>query len=221
MFVATGKDTYRAAAPEDVAARKVEPDWAEVRQLGWYTLATHRASLPKGADASFAGRRILAAADVLAGRWQASPARLSMAKADFVWGSNAVLMNQAMLLLQAYRLQPKAAYLQAAQSALDYVLGRNPLGISYVTGFGAKPVMHPHHRPSDADGIEAPHPGWLAGGPNPGQQDRATCPNATYPSTLPALSYIDATCSYASNEVAINWNAPLVYVAAALQELER
>jgi endoglucanase len=28
-------------------------------------------------------------------------------------------------------------------------------------------------------------------------------------------------CSYASNEVAINWNAPLVYVAAALQSLQR
>jgi endoglucanase len=26
-------------------------------------------------------------------------------------------------------------------------------------------------------------------------------------------------CSYASNEVAINWNAPLVYVSAALQAL--
>ena len=34
---------------------------------------------------------------------------------------------------------------------------------------------------------------------------------------MPALSYLDDVCSYASNEVAINWNAPLVYVAAALR----
>jgi endoglucanase len=42
-----------------------------------------------------------------------------------------------------------------------------------------------------------------------------------YPSKLPALSYLDNMCSYASSEVAINWNAPLVYVTAALQTLVR
>jgi len=36
---------------------------------------------------------------------------------------------------------------------------------------------------------------------------------------LPALSWIDHDCSYASNEIAINWNAPLVYVAAAIESL--
>jgi endoglucanase len=61
-------------------------------------------------------------------------------------------------------------------------------------------------------------PGFLVGGPNTGQQDARHCP-VPYPSTLPALSYLDHFCSYASNEVAINWNAPLVYVSAALQVL--
>jgi endoglucanase len=92
--------------------------------------------------------------------------------------------------------------------------------MSYVTGFGAHPAMHPHHRPSEADGIAAPLPGWLVGGPNPGQQDAKDC-RVAYASKQPALSYLDNACSYASNEVAINWNAPLVYVAAALQSLER
>ena len=62
-------------------------------------------------------------------------------------------------------------------------------------------------------------PGWLSGGPNPGQQDAGDCGAATYASSLPALSWLDHDCSYASNEVAINWNAPLVYVAAAIQVL--
>jgi endoglucanase len=140
---------------------------------------------------------------------------------DFVWGSNAVVLNQAMMLVQAYRLGHgrQAGYLQAAQSALDYVLGRNATGYSFVTGFGAHPPMHPHHRPSEADGIAAPVPGWLVGGPNPGQEDIKNC--KTYPSSVPALSYLDNVCSYASNEVAINWNAPLVYVSAALGALQR
>jgi len=76
--------------------------------------------------------------------------------------------------------------------------------------------MHPHHRPSVADGIDEPVPGLLAGGPNPSQQDRC----AGYPSRMPAESYLDADCSYASNEIAINWNAPLVYVANAIEALQ-
>ena len=34
-----------------------------------------------------------------------------------------------------------------------------------------------------------------------------------------ATSYIDHRCSYASNEVAINWNAPFAYLAFALEAL--
>jgi endoglucanase len=122
------------------------------------------------------------------------------------------------MLIQAYRLGNDRAQLDAAQSVLDYVLGRNPLGMSYVTGIGQRSPMHPHHRPSEADGVVDPVPGFIVGGPNPGQQDKAGCP-VPYPSPLPALSYIDHGCSYAANEVAINWNAPLVYVSAALQAL--
>jgi endoglucanase len=222
LYIATGKDEYRARALAPAPAGQTEPGWSDVRPLGWISLAQQRARLPKPGDADEAQRRILAAADKLLARWQASPARVSMAKSDFVWGSNAVLLNQAMMLVQAYRITHKADYLNAAQSALDFTLGRNPLGISYVTGFGTRSTMHPHHRPSVADGIAAPVPGWLAGGPNPGQQDRKDCPaNVSYASSQPALSYLDNACSYASNEVAINWNAPLVYVAGALQSLER
>jgi endoglucanase len=68
--------------------------------------------------------------------------------------------------------------------------------------------MNPHHRLSSADGIVDPIPGLLAGGPNPGQQDKAS--QIAYPSNQPDESYADVTDSYASNEIAINWNASLV-----------
>ena len=74
--------------------------------------------------------------------------------------------------------------------------------------------MHPHHRPSEADGIADPVPGLLAGGPNPGRQDKCN-----YPFIEPETAYVDHVCSYASNEIAINWNAPLVYLANALEAL--
>ena len=87
-----------------------------------------------------------------------------------------------------------------------------------VTGFGEVSPRHPHHRPSEADGVDAPVPGFIVGGPHADQGDAKGCP-LPYPSKVPAKSWLDHFCSYTTNEVAINWNAPLVYVSAALQVL--
>jgi endoglucanase len=212
-----GLDDEFSWAATELLMKGLEPGWADVRPLGWMSLATAR--LPKGVDAGQASQQLVQAADQLLALWKASPYRISIDRAGFVWGSNSVLLNQAMVLVHAYQVSHRRDYLDAAQSALDYVMGRNPLGTSFVTGIGAKSPMHPHHRPSEADGVVAPVPGLLVGGPNPGQQDLKGCPASGYPSKKPALSYLDHMCSYASNEVAINWNAPLVYVAAALQAL--
>jgi endoglucanase len=124
-----------------------------------------------------------------------------------------VAANQGVLLMMAHALTGDDAYLHAATDALDYLLGRNATGYSFVTGHGSRPPLNPHHRPSRADGVGAPVPGLLVGGPNPGREDGCT----TYPSTLPARSYTDTWCSYASNEIAINWNAPLVFLAVAVE----
>lgn len=126
--------------------------------------------------------------------------------------------NQGMALLQAYRLTGDPAYRDATLANLDYLLGRNATGYSFLMGRGNRTPMHIHHRSSEADTVTAPVPGLLAGGSNPGQQDRDNCTasGVEYPSDRPARSYVDHLCSYASNEIAINWNAPLVYVAALL-----
>ena len=217
LYLLTGRPDYLDAFGEHAAPIGV-PSWAQVGALGWIALAGHRQELPAPLRA-----RVEAELDGIAGqllaRWQASPGRLAMADDEFRWGSNAQVLNQALLLVQGYRLQGRREYLDAAQSQLDYVLGRNPLGLSFVTGQGTRSPLHIHHRPSMADGVDEPVPGLLSGGPNPGQQDLKDCPGQRYPSSLPALAWIDHACSYASNEVAINWNAPLVYVAAAVQAL--
>jgi endoglucanase len=216
LYLTTGEAAYRDALALERQTVRV-PGWGDVGGLAWVSLAQNRDKLAK-ADADFVTQRVRGFGDELAATWKASAYRLTMESAtDFVWGSNSQALNQALMLIQAYRVSNDRAQLDAAQSVLDYVLGRNPLGMSYVTGFGSKAPMHPHHRPSEADGIEPPVPGFIVGGPNPGQQDQKNCP--AYPSKLPALSYIDHGCSYAANEVAINWNAPLVYVSAALQAL--
>lgn len=129
---------------------------------------------------------------------------------DFGWGCLAErCCCQAMALLYADKIQGTSKYRTFALQNADYLLGRNATGYCYVTGFGDKSPMHPHHRISSADGIEMPFPGMLVGGPNPGQQDKKDMHNTVYPSNIPDESYIDNEESYASNEIAINWNASL------------
>ncbi|PUA26952.1 MAG: cellulase [Cellvibrio sp. 79] len=217
LYITTRVDGYYTALkPVDVF--NSVPSWGNVNGLAWVSLAHHRAQLTNVADQTLIASRIKTLADNLLSTWYASPYKVSMEKHDFVWGSNSGALNQAMMLVQAYRLNGKRDYLDAAQAQLDYVLGRNATDTSFVTGFGEKSTLHPHHRPSEADGIPEPIPGFIAGGPQPGQQDKADC-KAVYPSSVAAKSYLDNYCSYASNEIAINWNAPLVYVSAAIAAL--
>jgi len=130
---------------------------------------------------------------------------------DFGWGCLAEkCCCQGFALLYADKMLGTDKYRQYALMNADYLLGRNATGYCYVTGFGELSPMHPHHRISSADGVEAPFPGMLVGGPNPGQNDKRDMKTAVYPSNVADESYIDSDESYASNEIAINWNASLV-----------
>lgn len=218
LYTTTHQDSYYQAAPLP-ATPVPQPAWNQVRALACYTLARHRPSLtPLGQrGAPQVQQQILALADGLL----ASPTPtayqtvMGQTAADYTWGSNATAANQGIALVQAYRLTGHRRYLRAALTNLDYLLGRNATGYCFVTGSGRQAPQHPHHRLSEADGVAAPVPGLLVGGPNPGRQDKCA-----YPSALSPLAYADNVCSYASNEVAINWQAPLVYLAAALEALQ-
>tara|TARA_R100000479_G_scaffold55127_3_gene26153 strand:- start:64 stop:312 length:249 start_codon:yes stop_codon:yes gene_type:complete len=78
--------------------------------------------------------------------------------------------------------------------------------------------MNIHHRPSEADGIEEPVPGLVSGGPNPRNMNQ-DCGEEMYPSKLPALAFLDNWCSYSTNEITINWNAPAVFLFSGLEAL--
>ncbi len=131
---------------------------------------------------------------------------------EYNWGSNSGAMNAAVLLLAGGVETGDTSFVFAAADQLHYVLGANGLSRSFVTGIGENPPMQPHHRPSGSDGIADPVPGLLVGGPDQYRSDDVL--RALYTSSSPpALCYADSLPSYASNEIAINWNAPLVFVA--------
>jgi len=218
LYITTQESSYYDAFLE----RDIDiwvPGWTDSRGLAWMSLAHHRDDLPEATDIDRIELWIHNLAGDLADQHESSAYRVAMQSGDFFWGSNANVLNRAMMLLQGYRLDPEEArYRDAAQSLLDYILGRNPTGYSFVTGFGHQTPMDIHHRASYADDNEQPVPGFVAGGPNPHQQ-ADDCGTSAYPSSVPAKAYLDDWCSYSTNEVTINWNAPLVYVSGALQVL--
>jgi endoglucanase len=153
-------------------------------------------------------------ADNLVAKSENSPYKVSL---DFFkWGSNSDVANQAVIKLVVNNINPDKKYINSVQGDIDYLLGRNATGYCFVTGYGGKKVMNIHHRPSGADGIPEPCPGFLAGGPN--TIVLTDCPGITR-NTFPAKSFSDAECSYSTNEIAINWNAPLFFVLGAMDAL--
>ncbi len=213
---ATTKDTacYRIIA-ERMNDSLSLPSWSNVALLGYYTLLRMEKQLPL--NLAPLKKRVIAFADSYLPPVSENAFKTVMggSRRDFNWGSNANAANQGVLLVNAWLLTNNKKYIDNALSNLDYLLGRNATGYCFITGVGTHSTRRPHHRPSVADGIDDPVPGLLAGGPNPGRQDG--CP---YPYTEPETAYSDSSCAYASNEIAINWNAPLVYLANALEALQ-
>lgn len=208
LYLATHDDSYK----QNISEAGV-PNWGDVAGLAVYGSATY------GANAN-SKQLLTKLADEFVSR-ASKGFGVVMGKDDFVWGSNAVAANQGVWLLHAYYLTGEQKYYDAARKVLDYLLGKNPLDMSFMTGFGTKSPKKPHHRPSTSDGVSAPVPGMLVGGPQPGGEDIGSesweCKD--YRTGVPATSYTDHNCSYASNEVAINWNAPLAYLAGAIEAL--
>lgn len=138
---------------------------------------------------------------------------------DFYWGCNSEgCCWRGVECLFAYKMTGDDKYRVAAEQCLNYILGQNATGYCYVTGFGQKPVCHPHHRLSYSH-PKGTHLGFLAGGPNPMRQDAET-DGVKYPKDVPAdESYLDYQPSYASNEVTINWNVTLFALTAGLDAL--
>lgn len=211
LFVLTGKKSYLDGWSIPKEPRTLE--WGRVENLALFTLAEYSKTPSKMKKQAI--KQLKAMADGMVRDLWASGYFVPMLKEDFVWGSNAIALNKAMVLLHANKVAPNPEYEPTARALVDYVFGRNPTGYSFVTGFGSRPPMGAHHRVSYYDEVKAPVPGMLVGGPHSGQQD--TC---KYPSKLPAKSYFDGWCSYSTNEIAINWNAPLVYVLAGLRVVE-
>lgn len=225
LFITTGKDSYRQevlrglenSAIRDAAKAPNGPmSWGRVAVLGQLSLVLNTEKLA-GAMPLGIPDLVRAGADFYLEQIGTEGYLVPMAA--YEWGSNSSIMNKLLIMAYAYDASGDQKYLDGMAVSMDYVLGRNGLSKSFVSGYGENPVHYLHHRfwaDAENEGFPVVPPGLLSGGPNETAYDEAT--TGMIPGTPRALRYADDLRSYSTNEVAINWNAPLVWVAAYLDE---
>lgn len=205
LFITTGDSAFRKAVT--FANKSFDlPSWPGVGLLACFSMAFHKGD-------STAMEKIITHAQEMTGRIRKNPFRTAMTGSDFYWGSNSVAANQGTVMLAAYLLTKEPMYLEGAIHACDYIFGRNGTGYCFVTGFGSRSPLNPHHRPSTADGYKPPVPGFLVGGPS--SQAGGDC-TEKYPARS-AKAWLDLACSYSTNEIAINWNSAAALLAGGVE----
>lgn len=206
MYRATGEESYLADA--DAASTKIKKglDWSTVGDYGNIALLTMKGVDKESVAYGNAKSNVIAQADDFA-EISAEQA-YGVATESYHWGSNMTIANYGIILAQAYDITGEQKYIDAAQAQLNYLLGTNPLGTCFVTGYGTATPVAPHHRPSMAVGECMK--GMLVGGVNQNLEDNAAL--AYCIDSAPAKCWVDNAESYSTNEITIYWNSPLTYL---------
>jgi endoglucanase len=233
LFITTGESIYQnflLKSPHYKHIRTALPrmfdngahttmTWNTVEALGNISLAVAPNLLPESEVAAIR-KSIAAAADAYLDIIDEQGYGVPFPNATgYPWGSNSFVLNNGIIMALAYDFTRNPAYLHGAADALNYVLGRNAMDQSYVSGYGANPIQNPHHRfwahQKDAK-CPPPYPGAVSGGANSGLQDPIA--KSRLKGCAPQKCFVDDIESYSTNEVAINWNAPLAWLSAFLDE---
>lgn len=172
-------------------------DWGNVSNLGMFTyILSSREGKTPGVEKAIK-RNTIKNADQLVEKANKDVYSRALGSTYF-WGCNGTVARQTINLQVANRIKPKEEYINTSLSIIDHLFGNNYYNRSFVTGLGNHAPMHPHDRRSGADSIEEPWPGYLVGGGHT------------------ATDWVDEQESYSHNEIAINWQAALVYALAGL-----
>ncbi|MBP5578338.1 MAG: glycoside hydrolase family 9 protein [Ruminococcus sp.] len=239
LFITTGNEDYYDEATEnkfflDVSStlgggESVDTigsfDWGNTGALATLSAALNPEKFDKG-DVEIIHEAIIAAAD----RYMAieenqgyglpyGQSTLSYNDSDqgYIWGSNSFVTDNSIVMAYAYLLTSEEQYLDGAIGGMDYILGRNAMDYSYVTGYGTHAIEYPHHRywakQIDEAFPKAPN-GVMCGGPNSGMQDPWVQGSGWKKGEIaPQKCYLDNIEAWSVNECTINWNASLAWLA--------
>ncbi|WP_422773046.1 glycoside hydrolase family 9 protein [Plantactinospora sp. WMMC1484] len=219
LYLTTGAKEYRdfvLRSPHHTGDiwRERGMDWGNTAALGRLQLATIPNGLP---DRHRVRASVAEGADRYLGTLKAHPYGIPYNPSDnvFDWGSNNLIVNNAIVMATAFDLTGKDRYRDGVLETMDYIFGRNALNQSYVTGYGEVASRNQHSRWYARQlNPELPNPprGTLSGGPNSAIQDPVA--QQKLRGCAPQFCYIDDIESWATNELTINWNAPLAWIAA-------
>lgn len=206
MYRATGDTKYLTAIERNGA--KIGLDWSTVGDYGNIAILTMDGVDTTSTVYNDAKSAVIKQANSFVGISDSSA--YGVALDEFNWGSNMTVANAGIITALAYKLTGDSKYLDAANAQTNYLLGVNPCGTSFVTGYGTVSPEAPHHRPSMAQNKAMK--GMLVGGVNQNLEDSAA---KAYCQSLPAAKrYVDNSESYSTNEITIYWNSPLTYLLA-------
>ncbi|HWP05974.1 MAG TPA: glycoside hydrolase family 9 protein [Polyangiaceae bacterium] len=191
-------------------------DWADVSNLGIYAyLGSEREGRSDAVRNLLQASLVLTTSNLVEAAGKHAYGR--SLGFQYNWGINGSIARTTMALMLGSRLDPANARadIDTASLQLDHLFGRNYYGRSFTTGVGLNSPQNPHYRPSVADTVLSPWPGMLVGG-SFAQNSMMMTPGTMTPGAKPpADQWVDDSGNFQTNEVAINWNAPLIYALAA------
>lgn len=191
------KDFEKQAASQDF---KIDDDWdwGDISNLGMFQYALSKKTGRDPEILRTIRTNILKSADAIAKNASADVYGRPLIR--YYWGCNGTIARQVLNLQVANLISPDIKFIQTAQDAIAHLFGRNYYNRSFVTGLGINPAMNPHDRRSGSDKEVQPWPGYLVGGGHS------------------ATGWYDKEEDYRTNEIAINWQAALVYALAGFVE---
>ena len=204
MYRATGDEYYLEALNK--LPYKNGLDWSTVGSYGNIAILTMDGTDKESELYNNIKNKIVSEADDLKTIASLNPYGSPVVK--YNWGSNMTIANAGIILSLAGDITGDKTYNESASEILNYLLGRNPNGVCYVTGYGTVSPQNPHHRPSMAK--QEAMKGMLVGGVNSSLEDSAA--KAYLKGVAPAKCYVDNWESYSTNEITIYWNSPLTYL---------
>jgi endoglucanase len=194
--------------------------WASTAALARLDLATVPSGLP-AAELAKVRQSVVDAADTYLATLTREPYGLAIPgdRDSYFWGSNSNIINNAVVLATAFDLTGDQRYRGGALQGVDYIFGRNALNHSYVTDWGTKTPQNQHTRiyAHELDpSLPNPPSGSIAGGANANLDDPFAADLLA--GCAPQFCYVDDIQSYSTNEVAVNWNSALAWIASFLAD---
>ena len=129
--------------------------------------------------------------------------------------SNLLGANNAIVMAYAYALTGDKKYENGVSQFMDYLLGRNPMVKSYITGYGENPVINPSHESfayQDDHSLPKAPGGFLVSGATSLLNAKNNIKDGD-PNYLPALKcYEDDYYNNLTNEVNVDLNASLAWL---------